>query len=80
MPGLPQRPYFRHILQAPGLYLGYASEVFPGVSQACDDGDYDIANQQVIVAANCIREAALYLSPQMTQIMDDTDDKERNEA
>ena len=28
--GLPQRPWFKHTLQAPGLYLGYAAEPFPG--------------------------------------------------
>jgi len=61
--GLPKRPYFRHVLQAPGLYLGYASEVFPGVTQACDDKDYRTANEQILVAATCVRKAANYLSP-----------------
>eukprot|EP01127_Copromyxa_protea_P018504 TRINITY_DN5843_c0_g1_i1.p1 TRINITY_DN5843_c0_g1~~TRINITY_DN5843_c0_g1_i1.p1 ORF type:complete len:638 (-),score=112.15 TRINITY_DN5843_c0_g1_i1:159-2072(-) len=29
--GLPKRPYYKHVLQAPGLYLGYDSQSFPGI-------------------------------------------------
>lgn len=28
--GLPKRPYYKHVIQAPGLYLGYGSSSFPG--------------------------------------------------
>ncbi len=29
--GLPDRPYFRNMLQAPGLYSGYGADSFPGL-------------------------------------------------
>jgi N-acetylated-alpha-linked acidic dipeptidase len=35
--GLPGRPWFRHVLYAPGLTTGYASWPFPGVVQALKD-------------------------------------------
>jgi N-acetylated-alpha-linked acidic dipeptidase len=35
--GLPGRPWFRHLLYAPGLTTGYASWPFPGLAQAIKD-------------------------------------------
>ena len=60
--GLPERPWFRHTLQAPGLYLGYAAEPFPGVSQALDDGNTTLAQEQVALAAECVDAAAAFLA------------------
>ena len=47
------------------MYLGYAAEPFPGVSQALDDGDVDAAQAQVAVAATCVTDAAQYLVGEM---------------
>ena len=59
--GLPQRQWFKHTLQAPGLYLGYAAEALPGVRQALDDGDVALAQQQAEVVATRINAAASFL-------------------
>lgn len=37
--GLPLRPWFKHLIYAPGLNTGYAAVVFPGVLDAIDQGD-----------------------------------------
>jgi N-acetylated-alpha-linked acidic dipeptidase len=37
--GLPGRPWFRHVLYAPGLTTGYAPWPFPGLAQAVKDHD-----------------------------------------
>ena len=47
------------------MYLGYAAEPFPGVSQALDDGDVDTAQAQVAVAATCVNDAASFLAGEM---------------
>lgn len=60
--GLPGRPWFQHVLQAPGLYLGYAAESFPGITQALSDGDKELAQEQVLVVAACVMDAAEFLS------------------
>ncbi|CAM9873000.1 unnamed protein product [Ascophyllum nodosum] len=60
--GLPGRPWYRHVLQAPGLYLGYAADSFPGITQALRDGDEALARAQVLVAAVCVTDAADFLS------------------
>jgi N-acetylated-alpha-linked acidic dipeptidase len=59
--GLPKRKWFKHALQAPGMYLGYAAEVFPGIQQAIDEGDMKLALEQVAVAAESIQAAASHL-------------------
>ncbi|GMH90745.1 hypothetical protein TrVE_jg5999 [Triparma verrucosa] len=59
--GLPGRSWMKHVLQAPGFYLGYAAMAFPGVQQAVDDGDLDLAQQQVAVVAECVDKAATFL-------------------
>ena len=60
--GLPGRKWFKHTLQAPGMYLGYAAEPFPGVSQALDDNDVATAQAQTEVAAQCVNSAAAFLA------------------
>lgn len=37
--GLPLRPWFKHLIYAPGLNTGYAAVVFPGVLDAIEQGD-----------------------------------------
>jgi N-acetylated-alpha-linked acidic dipeptidase len=37
--GLPGRPWFRHVIFAPGEYTGYAAVVIPGVNEAIDARD-----------------------------------------
>jgi N-acetylated-alpha-linked acidic dipeptidase len=61
--GLPGRPWFKHILQAPGMYLGYAAEAFPGIQQAIDEGDLELAKQQLDVVTQRIHAAATFLTP-----------------
>jgi len=61
--GLPDRPWFKHVLQAPGVELGYAAEAFPGIQQAIDVGDMDLAQQQVAAVAERLVEAADFLDP-----------------
>lgn len=45
--GLPKRPNFKSILQAPGIYLGYAAEVFPGIVHALRENDDKLLKGQV---------------------------------
>jgi len=67
-PGLKQRPYFKHVLQAPGLYLGYGTQVFPGVQQAILELDWERANIEANILATRIDEAAKFLSGGLRKI------------
>jgi len=51
--GLPRRPWFRHLLTAPGTTTGYAPWPFPGLAQAVEDRDaalFDAESRKVVTA------------------------------
>jgi len=60
-PGLPSRPFFKHLIQAPGIYLGYGSDTFPGVSQSVRDHDWELAQNQIAILSGAIAKAAEFL-------------------
>lgn len=66
--GLPLRPYYKHVLQAPGLYQGYAPETFPGITQAISNGNAQAAQSQVQITAFFITKAANFLLSGSSQV------------
>jgi N-acetylated-alpha-linked acidic dipeptidase len=56
--GLPHRPWFRHVIYAPGEYTGYAAVVIPGVNEALDKGDRERSRQQLATLAAALERAA----------------------
>jgi N-acetylated-alpha-linked acidic dipeptidase len=56
--GLPDRPWFRHTIYAPGEYTGYSAVVLPGVNEAIDARDDRLAAQQLIVLTQALDRAA----------------------
>jgi N-acetylated-alpha-linked acidic dipeptidase len=60
--GLPGRPWFRHVVYAPGLTTGYGVKTFPGVREAIEGKRWQEAEAQAIRAAGALeREAALLI-------------------
>jgi len=59
--GLPNRPWFRHAIYAPGVYTGYAAVVIPGVNEAIDAGDLERTRQQIAALAAAANRAAKVL-------------------
>lgn len=56
--GLPDRPWFRHSIYAPGKYTGYAAVVIPGVNEAIDAGDEVRCGEQLAALAAAINRSA----------------------
>jgi N-acetylated-alpha-linked acidic dipeptidase len=56
--GLPNRPWYKHTIYAPGEYTGYAAVVIPGVNEAIDAKDQPRAAQQLTVLAQALDRAA----------------------
>lgn len=56
--GLPGRKWYKHIVFAPGLWLGYTGVAFPGILESLDEGDLDGANEWVVRIAQSIGEAS----------------------
>ncbi len=58
--GLPKRPWYRHLLYAPGFYTGYAVKTMPGVREAIEQKLYGEAETEIARVAKALeREAAL---------------------
>ena len=59
--GLPNRPWFRHAIYAPGQYTGYAAVVIPGINEAIDKHDLGRTRQQIAALAAALNRAAKVL-------------------
>ncbi|HEX6626471.1 MAG TPA: transferrin receptor-like dimerization domain-containing protein [Gemmatimonadaceae bacterium] len=58
--GLKNRPWYVHMLYAPGFYTGYGVKTIPGVREAIEQGQWQDADREITRAAAAIeREAAL---------------------
>ena len=55
--GLPNRPWYQHVIYAPGQYTGYAAVVIPGVNEAIEAGDLDRTKIQIAVLAQALQKA-----------------------
>jgi N-acetylated-alpha-linked acidic dipeptidase len=45
--GLPRRPWFKHMLYAPGVYSGYGVKTVPGVREGIEQKRYTEAEQEI---------------------------------
>ncbi len=58
--GLKGRPWYRHLLYAPGFYTGYGVKTMPGVREAIEQGSWsDVDGEITRIAAALNREATL---------------------
>ncbi|HEV7836676.1 MAG TPA: transferrin receptor-like dimerization domain-containing protein [Gemmatimonadaceae bacterium] len=58
--GLKNRPWYVHMLYAPGFYTGYGVKTIPGVREAIEQGEWQDADQEIVrAAAALVREATL---------------------
>ncbi|KAI1500144.1 hypothetical protein F5X99DRAFT_387147 [Biscogniauxia marginata] len=55
--GLDGRPWFKHVVFAPGIWTGYAGAVFPGLVESIDNKDYVNAIKWVEIIDGCIKTA-----------------------
>jgi len=59
--GLPNRPWYKHTVYAPGEFTGYSAVVIPGVNEAIDARDAARASQQLTVLTQAVERAAQVL-------------------
>jgi N-acetylated-alpha-linked acidic dipeptidase len=61
--GLPNRPWFKHQLYAPGYYTGYAAKTVPAVREAIEQKQWKQADEEIVVIGRVLQdEAALIAS------------------
>jgi len=52
--GLPGRPWFRHMIYAPGFYTGYGVKTIPGVREAIEQKRWQEADEQILRAGKIL--------------------------
>jgi N-acetylated-alpha-linked acidic dipeptidase len=58
--GLKNRPWYVHMMYAPGFYTGYGVKTVPGVREAIEQGQWQDADKEIVRAGAALdREAAL---------------------
>ncbi|KAK8075107.1 PA domain-containing protein [Apiospora hydei] len=55
--GLDGRPWFKHVVFAPGIWTGYSGAVFPGLTESIDSKDFINALRWVDIIDHCIKTA-----------------------
>ncbi|HET9697990.1 MAG TPA: transferrin receptor-like dimerization domain-containing protein [Terriglobales bacterium] len=59
--GLPTRPYYKHMLYAPGLYTGYAPKTVSGIRESIELKDYKLAESEVPRVAKAVSDEAAFV-------------------
>lgn len=52
--GLPRRPWYKHMIYAPGFYTGYGVKTLPGVREAIEQRNWSEAQEQIEITAGSI--------------------------
>jgi N-acetylated-alpha-linked acidic dipeptidase len=60
--GLPNRPWFKHQLYAPGFYTGYAVKTMPAVREAIELKQWKQADEAIVVVAQVLQDEAALIS------------------
>jgi N-acetylated-alpha-linked acidic dipeptidase len=60
--GLPNRPWFKHQLYAPGFYTGYAVKTVPAVREAIELKQWKLADDAIVVVARVLQDEAALIS------------------
>lgn len=60
--GLPNRPWFKHQIYAPGFYTGYSVKTMPAVREAIELKQWKLADASIVVVAQVLQNEATLIS------------------
>jgi N-acetylated-alpha-linked acidic dipeptidase len=55
--GLPNRPWFKHQIYAPGFYTGYGVKTLPGVRESIEQGQWKLAEEEIVKVGKVLENA-----------------------
>lgn len=67
--GLPNRPWYKHLIYAPGFYTGYGVKTLPGVREAIEQKDYQLAESEIDRLAGVLRDEAKLIGEAATALV-----------
>lgn len=56
--GLPRRPWYQHLIYAPGFYTGYGAKTLPGVREGLEEKRYQEAEKEITHVAQALADYA----------------------
>ncbi len=56
--GLPRRPWYQHLIYAPGFYTGYGAKTLPGVREGIEEKRYQEAEKEITRVAQALQDYA----------------------
>jgi N-acetylated-alpha-linked acidic dipeptidase len=59
--GLPGRPWFKHMIYAPGFYTGYGVKTIPGVREAIEQKKWKEAEQQIAIVGTILQDESMLI-------------------
>src|SRR5450631_964305 len=66
--GLPNRPWFKHQIYAPGFYTGYSAKTMPAVREAIEQKQWKQAEVGIAVVARVLQDEAALISEATTKL------------
>jgi N-acetylated-alpha-linked acidic dipeptidase len=54
--GLPRRPWYKHLLYAPGVYSGYGAKTVPGVREGIELKKYAEADSEIVRVSKALED------------------------
>jgi len=59
--GLPRRPWYKHMIYAPGFYTGYGVKTLPGIREGIEESNWKEAQDYINIVANTLLQFNLSL-------------------
>jgi N-acetylated-alpha-linked acidic dipeptidase len=59
--GLPRRPWYKHLLDAPGVYTGYEAKTVPGVREGIEQKRYAEAEQEIARVSKALEDESVLI-------------------
>jgi N-acetylated-alpha-linked acidic dipeptidase len=66
--GLPRRPWYKHLLYAPGVYSGYGAKTVPGVREGIELKKYAEADQEIVRVSKALEAEAALIDSAATEL------------
>ena len=66
--GLPNRPWFKHQIYAPGFYTGYAAKTMPAVRESIEQKQWKQADDAIVVVARVLQDEGALIASAATKL------------
>jgi N-acetylated-alpha-linked acidic dipeptidase len=66
--GLPNRPWFKNQIYAPGFYTGYGVKTLPAVRESIEQKDWKLAGEEIVKVGKVLKNAGEAIQGATTEL------------